>query len=694
MNSPRFVPEKGNRTVTTVKHQNFKINYSYLVEIQFFLLILHFRITIIINLRVSIVDISFSKYFNRLNTTDNWKRHLIAIVNRANSEGKVVVLITIARKMARLFEYYRKNDSNLNSLFDPSRTIPNYVITEHAVPLCLTNVDSKKTEIIILDDLIIYGDTVESVTENVYCLSGISPNIIAMAASSLVDYKFRYGQLVYPVQEEVDGKDLDIISTEEIPSFTAKNNWDIISLDKSIDLEHTILKIKGNFSSLKDQQDKILKVIKEKFKGCIVYAVSHKIPRGKKSLSISIILDKNSKYRINEDFAKLRIFIGDEGISITAYTPNYWDESLLEDGTIRYGISTLNNIWDEVRSRLMSIKTAESLEVKDIQTRRIVRDFKLRIEQTAVVIANYLLSFESVMIVKSLLRDALTEIIGQSPIFEISSGDMSLLMGVKIAKKYQPLLQEVIDKDSIQRLYTYNKTLEEDVRINPLIPSDKLEEYRKEKVQYCHLSSSVQMALTLIFYRLWKSFGLVNNRVREDRVKVGETFESLYETLSLFFSKDNLLEEIHKWIDTNIDLGVVVPKYEFFIDRLGYRVWRRYFRAGEREAVMTDIARAALCLITDSFGLRIGDFLTISFLEEKVFPTLEILSNVAEDQLNLHVFKHSTRHFSDSEDETLPLWIYLIMLGALDLTKDENCSVKVADIDGHPLFTKTALFIP
>lgn len=654
---------------------------------------MQFRIILNCKVRLSIVDTSFSKYFNRLNTTDNWKRQLIDVVNKANSEGKSVVLIAVARKMARLFEYHRKNDSNLDLLFDLTHSIPNYIITEHAVPLCLANIDSKKTEIIILDDLIVYGDTVESITENVYCITGIEPNIIAMAASSLADYKFRYGKLLYPVKEEINGKYLDIIDIEEIPAFTAKNNWDIISLDKSIDLEHTILKIKGDFSYLKHKQDKILEVIKERFKECLVYSVTHKIPGGGKALSVSIILDKNSKYRINEDFTKIRIFIGDEGISITAYTPNYWDESLLEDETIRFGISALNWIWNEVRLSLTSIKTAESSDVKDIKTRRIARDFKLRIEQTAVVIANYLLSFESVMIVKSLLQDALTQIIGKTPFFEISSSDMSLLMGAEIANKYQPILQDAIVRETTKRLYIYNKTLEDDVRINPLIPSDKLEEYRKEKVQDCHLSSSVPMALTLIFHSLWKSFGLVNNRVREDRVKVGETFESLYETLSLFFSKDNLLEEIHKWVDTNIDLGVVVPKYEFFIDRLGYRVWRRYFRAGEREAVMTDIARAALCLITDSFGLHIGEVLNESFFEENVYPALKSLSKVADGQLNLHVFKESTRYFLDSEDETLPLWIYLIMLGALDLSKGEDYSVKVADVEGHPLYTKTALFI-
>lgn len=638
------------------------------------------------------MDISFSKYFNRLNTTDNWKRHLIDFVNNANKEGKSVVLIAIARKMARLLEYYRKKDSKLDLLFAETSPVPNYVITEHAVPLCLAKVNPQSTEVIILDDLIISGDTVESITEQVYHLSGIHPNIIAMAAMYSSNNKFQFGQILYPVYAESNHKHPDIIDKEDMPAFTAKNNWDIISLDKSIDLEHTILKIKGSFSYLKDQQDKILKVIKEKFKGSIVYAVTHKVPGGKKALSISIILDKNSKYRINEDFAKIRIFIGDEGISITAYTPNYWDESLLEDITVRYGISVLNSIWDEVRSGLMSINTFESSEAKDIRSRRIARDFKLRIEQTAVVIANYLLSFESVMIVKSLLQDALSEIIGQIPFFEISSNDMSLLTGPKIASKYQPFLQESLSQDDFKRFIVYNNTLEEDVRIKPLIPSEKMEDYRKEKLQMCTLSSSVPMALTLVFHTLWKSFGLVNNSVREDRVKVGETFESLYDILSLFFSKENLLEEIHKWVDSNIDLGVVVPKYEFFIDRLGYRVWRRYFRAGEREAVMTDIARAALCLTTDAFGVHAGDILKGSLFEEKVYPALGSLSKIADGQLNLDVFKGSTNYISDSQDILGPLWIYLILIGALDVSINEPYTVTVSDDGGHPFFIKTALF--
>lgn len=640
------------------------------------------------------MDISFSKYFNSLNTTDNWKRHLIDFVNKANKEGKSVVVIAIARKMARLFEYYRKNDLNLDLLFDKERTTPNYVITEHAVPLCLAEVKPQNTEIIILDDLIISGDTVESVTENVYHLSGIKPNIIAMAATYPTNYLFQFGQMLYPIYGESKHNYPDILDKEDIPAFTAKNNWDIISLGKSIDLEHTILKIKGDFSYLKDQSEKILDVLKKTFdKDTIIYPVSHKIPGRQEALSISIILDKNSKYRINEDFSKIRIFIGDEGISITSYNPNYWDESLLEDDIVRFGVTALNQIWEEIRSNLINLKMAGNSTSTGIKKIRMYREFKLRIEQTAVVIANYLLSFESVMIIKSLLKDAFTQIIGETLNFEISSSDMSLLMGSNIANKYQPRLQEVIDQGKVNRFIIYNKTLEEDIRIKPLTPSDKIEDYRKEKLQMCHLSSSVPMALTLIFYSLWKSFGLINNSVREDRLKVGETFESLYDTISIFFSQDNLLEEIHRWIDTNIDLGVVVPKYEFFIDRLGYRVWRRYFRAGERESVMTDVARAALCLMTDAYGLRVGDTLKESLFENKVYPALESLSIIADGQLNLDVFKGNTRYISNLDDRSASLWIYLILIGALDVRKQDQYSIIISDIDGHPLFTKTALFI-
>ncbi len=645
---------------------------------------------------MSIVDISFSKYFNRLNTTDNWKRHLIDFVKKANLEGRSVVVIAIARKMARLFEYYRKTDSYLDLLFDKSKSTStlNYIITEHAIPLCLAQVNQQQTEIIILDDLIISGDTVESVTENVYHLSGIKPNIIAMAATYPINYKFQFGQVLYPVICESKLKNPDILDKEEIPAFTAKNNWDIISLGKSIDLEHTILKIKGDFSYLKYQSEKILAILQKTFeKDTVVYPVSHRIPGGQESLSFSIIFDKNSKYRINDDFSKIRIFIGEEGISITSYTPNYWDESILEDDSVRFGVKALNQIWEEVRSNLLPLKMLGNPASTDIKKIRMSREFKQRVEQTAVVIANYLLSFESVMIIKSLLQDAFTQIIGENPNFEISSGDMSLLMGSNIANKYQPRLKEVIAQDTVNRFIIYNKSLEEEIRIKPLTPSDKNDDYRKEKLQMCHLSSSVPMALTLIFYTMWKSFGLINNSIREDRIKVGETFESLYETLSIFFSKDDLLEEIHKWIDTNIDLGVVVPKYEYFIDRLGYRVWRRYFRAGERESVMTDVARAALCLATDGYGLSVGDILTESLFDNSVYPALESLSIIADGQLNLDVFKGNTRYITDLDDKSASLWIYLILIGALDVRKKDQYSIILADIEGHPLFTKTALFL-
>ena len=147
-------------------------------------------------------------------------------------EGRSVVVIAIARKMARLLEYYRKTDSYLESLFDKSQfsSTFNYIITEHAIPLCLAQVNQQKKDIIILDDLIISGDTVESVTENVYHLTGIKPNIIAMAATYPTNYKFQFGQVLYPVICESKHKNPDIIDKEDIPAFTSKNNWNIISL--------------------------------------------------------------------------------------------------------------------------------------------------------------------------------------------------------------------------------------------------------------------------------------------------------------------------------------------------------------------------------------------------------------------------------------------------------------------------------
>ncbi|MDE7418997.1 MAG: hypothetical protein K2N35_02175 [Muribaculaceae bacterium] len=638
------------------------------------------------------MNTSLTKYFNKLNTTDNWKRHLIAAITSANNVGKSVVVVAIARKMARLFEYYRKNDVLLDNLFRNTDSIQNHLITEHAVPLCLSNIDAKETEIIILDDLMVFGDTVESVSENIFYLTGIKPKIIAMASTDLTEYTFKFGDLLYPNGNDVNTNIPDILHPQEIPAFTAKNNWNIISLDKSIDLEHTIFKIKGDFSQLKDRQDKILKIIQKIFEKATIYPVSHDIPGGGKAFSISILLDNDNKYRINDDFAKIRIFFGSKAINITFYTPNFWNETLLTDETIRFGLPILNDIWSQIKSSLSFLQIAENENLSMIKRDRMKRDFNLRIEQTAVVIANYLLSFESAMIIKPLLKDALSQIIGRNPFFEISSGDMSLLIGRELTSRFQPHLQDAVINQTLSRTYAYNHTLDDIIRTNPLIPSDSLKEYIKDNKHDVNFSSSVPMALSLIFYRLWKSFGLTPNRIREDKIRVGETFDSLFEILSIFFKEKDLMKEINRWVDSNIDLGVVVPKYEYVIDRLGYRVWRRYFRAGERESAMTDIARAALSLILDSQG-RTGNEIRLSNFETEVYPKLEELSELAPDQLNLHLFEKNTRYFLESDGGAFPLWTYLVMLNAISLS-DKDWDIAMINLfDGSPLFTKTALFL-
>ena len=99
---------------------------------------------------------------------------------------------------------------------------------------------------------------------------------------------------------------------------------------------------------------------------------------------------------------------------------------------------------------------------------------------------------------------------------------------------------------------------------------------------------------------MWEEIGNIPNKTSEDRIRVGETYDSLYKALEQFYPDKTLKKQIHRWIDTSIDLGSVVPKYEYQVSPLRNRMWRRCCKSGEREDRMTDIAKAAYCVLAGS----------------------------------------------------------------------------------------------
>ena len=635
---------------------------------------------------------NLNSHISHLNSENRWITHLVQTIENARNEHKLVVVIAAARKMSRLLEFYIAKDAKLARLFRNDDASP-IVITEHAIPFFLNGKSYRDTEVIILDDLIIFGDTVESIGENVFYLTGIKAKIIAMAASENSNLEFKWSDIVYPTKGSID-----ILTDKSIPAFTAKNSWDIVSLRRSIDLEHSIIKFKFESSDLYHNssnelsysylRESLLKAAKDHFKDEIVYAVSHTLPEnGEQVESVTIAFTGKSKRLINNDFNKIRFFIGKDCIHIVSYAPNMWGEIDLTDGELlRFNTQGLNSCWEKVKKADENIKIPKLEHVEGIWELLLKNGFELRRELSKTIFANYLMSFQNFLLFKEDLLDILKKAFGYIKCIGIDIYDLSLLMGEDLASQLFDELNNEILKEPIRPIFYFFRD-EEGSLDKPLIPVDFEQSYEKDKLVAINLSSSVPIALSSIFFLLWKKFGLINNRQKEDRIRVGESFDSLYLSLSKFYHDKSLKENLYRWIDSRIDLGVVIPKYEYFIDKLGFRIWRRYFRAGEREDIFVDVSRIASVAIKKVFGnereISIEDFITI------IGPFLREANNFYPHQVDINIFDDGLmKDQSLGDSPEFHLWIFMIIIGALKLTDPLDWSkAKLNDSENNPFKT-------
>lgn len=550
------------------------------------------------------------------------------------------------------------------------------------------------TEVIIVDDLIVFGDTVESVYENVYCLTKIKAKIVAMAASQRFHNSLRSKNVVYPNLD--DASCPDILPDFLIPAYTARNSWDIISMRHSIDLEHTILRVNIDSHMVQEKiADKLRDALSNVFPEESVYIVTHTIPFShKKTYSVSVVFHKNGENIINNDFSKLRFFISDSEIRIVSYAPNIWDIPLMEVNSLRFNTERLSNIWLTLRDTLTSVSISEDSESKtEFDDKFILGELMSRVELSGVVMANYLVSFDNICVKKNKLSKVFELAFGTKPQFEINREDLDLIIGTKLSNEIVPELENAFENATSEVSVIMRTMLSQEDISTPLIPQLEMDNYKEERILDVFMTANVYSALSLIFNRLSVKFGLIDVR-REDRIKVGETFSSLLNILSNRYTQDDLVEYVHRWIDSRIDLGVVVPKYEYTIGSLGFRIWRRYFRAGEREDTMMGIARAATIIGSNKFKGQ--DKITESEFMQEVSAEMCLLNELSEGQIDTEIFSQGLFANVDEKFRTpeYGLWLYMVRLGIINLYDLRNLSEGklVKNDDGSPIFKSTDIY--
>lgn len=623
-------------------------------------------------------------YISQFRISDQWIDVLWQTTKEANEDGKKVFIVTIARKMARLFEFYENRYSKLNEVRHGFNGIRNEVITEHALPFVLDARTPEDTTVIIVDDFIVFGDTVETVAQNSLALLGSKPTIIALAASESVYGVFSWGNLLYP---ERDSK--SIIAKDEIPAYTARNSWCILSLRRPIDLEHTILKVNFSSRNVKELAESLEETLSITFPEANVYRITHAIPGKEEPIyNVSVCFDTNGA-GINNDFNKLRFFIRENQLEIVSFAPNIWNGDILEESTVSFNTPMLKECWNMIRQKLANPIVLGFADIPSPFQASVSSDLKIRKELSAVIMANYLLSFFNLVNLKGRLTNALQISLGKDYLTEVVKDDLCLLVGNDFSEHISVRLSQFWVNDLIVPESIKNRTaFSKEYVSTALVPEKYKKAYDNKRFLAAYLGRSVDAALAMIFHSMWKEIGNKSNRDREDRIRVGETYDSLYERLKSIYPDKKLNKNIHRWIDTSIDLGSVVPKYEYSVNPLRQKIWRRYFRSGEREDVMTDIAKAAYCVLAATFEKECFEF---DEFEDRLSKVFSKLNAEYDDQVDLSVFKRGI-HRGKSADAFIGLLAYMVGIEYIIPLFNDGDSTAMLQYEGEqPLCSKSAI---
>lgn len=634
---------------------------------------------------------------NELPSLQAWIAPLIDCAKAALSEWKKVFIVTIARKMARLFEYYQIHNAKLCEFMDTFRKDVT-VITEHAIPCELNECSIDDTEIIVVDDLIVYGTTVKNVTENIYYLTGIRPKVIAMAAAkrqndNIQDNSkcFRCADLVFP---DAHTDNHYFLSQNQVAAFTAKNGWDIVSLGKSIDLEFPILKLKADNINWNIFERKGNRYAHDFFKSQSYYLIRHHIPYTEKSIAnYTISLDHYFDIPPNNDFNKLRFFASETELSVVSYAPVIWYEKPFASMPPQLPIDEMQTcVWI---MRGLFYKDEPKAVIDDRVMASIYADrYIISMERTLILWLNYLVSLYSIGMVKGEVEAMLSDITSLPSQLTLDIKDVALLVGPKVAYKVFPLLKDILESAKGRRnTFVIGGNRQPGVE-QPLIPAQKIEEYRRSTREDVLMSGTSYIALSLIFNRLWNQFGRLNNFTREDKIHIGETVDSLFVTLRNVFIAPDLKMQINRWLDTNIDLGAVVPKYDYSETEVSRRTWRRYFRACERENLMIDVARSAYCV-----WLYLGskDELHFEDFKDIICSEVENLNKKSDGQVPLEMFQQGIRRKCEYSDDyafaVYALWIYMFRLGLITILPGTGFKIALLSTPGGECrYASTAVF--
>lgn len=506
--------------------------------------------------------------------------------------------IAIARKAPRMFEYQVQCGNLPEDILES-------VVTEHALPFMLAD----NRPLAVIDDAIYYGTTFENI------LTFIRTNRFLTGKAPLSKDTLK----AFPVIRARDSKmfdDIDlsrvqVADDKNIPYYIERLATEFLNLGKPFDVEFPILYLykktpEEDFPvDYKKLCGHIYTALITIFPECEVYPIEHMTNDDDIVINYSVIFSPSlHSGESNTEFAKFRLFVSEDKICLTAYSPSILNEEMLSEASPLFKDTLFEELWEKAFVKPLSeiavcndysyvdyLNHNHKVEqINKYQWAYQLEESEYIRKRSLIILANYLHSYSLILEKKEQIQ-AFAELLNYQ-IIGLKTFDLQLLIGPALATVFITKLNEIFinyqSEDNKLPIKLTPDTAFVEYFSKNVIPEEYDKEYNWENEKDWYSSKNLSEALSAMFCNMHiyiekASRGNFPDDTR--RLRFGSSYDSIYQELCEKVNKSSInvdLLNIHKWIDKKIDEGSVVPKY----DRIQYYnnfYWHRLFRSGENE---------------------------------------------------------------------------------------------------------------
>lgn len=444
------------------------------------------------------------------------------------------------------------------------------IVTEIALPF--VDFDEEK-KVLVVDEAIYHGTTFEKVLQMVMALQGHEEQVLGMPFV-VTDEALESDAIVKSLFDRV------LVLTQDDTNFLIDA---IISkfneLGKPYDIEYPLFYInideRLSSSVIDDQLCKCFKDFEDEF----YMTSSYQLETHKSFHHFTLLTDfvyEQLDGCFKPDFSKIRFFYKTGRLCVASMSPFVINEEDISFDSPLFQEDLLE-AWHFVYKNILNDADDENVNYQR--------------EKSLVVLANYLLSFEHFLKLKSLLIKYIGFVFGESLNWHLSLFDLQLLVGYKLASELKGMLEKILENPA-DRLELYNFTPLSCHVLDCFIPKQYEQQYRLQvSLDNMLAEKNVTNMMSNQFSNMHWLVELKSRdmaRGKYGRLRFGESLHSMVvEFKKMVASKYNVSQEVHKGLDFRIDQGSVVPNYirqKTTFDTY----WQRLFRCGENEDLLKD----------------------------------------------------------------------------------------------------------